>query len=167
MLQSCGVIPYRYNANGEIEFFVGHPGHPYWRGKNYWLFIKGHREDNEDCLMTAKREFEEETGISLASKLDNDFIYLGEIQQSQYKRCVAYGIQMESINPETCVSSLDENGNPEIDAYEWKTFDSLMRNTHPSHWQFYQSLIDMLAFKMESDEYPVVDDNYIIDDSGY
>lgn len=167
MLQSCGVIPYRFNTNDEIEFFVGHPGHPSWKGKNFWLFIKGHREDGEDMLATAKREFKEETGISLGDIPDSDFIYLGEIQQSQFKKSVAYGLRYDDIDPRKCVSSVDENGDIEVDMFEWKTFDELMRCTHPSHWQFYQSLKDMSAFKSYENENMIESEEEILDDSGY
>lgn len=167
MLQSCGIIPYRYNNNDEIEFFVGHPGHHFWKGKNFWLFIKGHREKDEECLFTAKREFKEETGISLEGVPDSEFIYLGETQQSQYKKSVAYGVRMDDIDPDKCVSGFDENGEVEIDAYKWIGFDELMRCTHASHWQFYQALRDMASFKLYEDNLNNENDEEILDDSGY
>jgi len=56
---SCGVIPYRV-INGEREFLlVRHKA-------GHWAFPKGHPEDAEDHIETARRELEEETGIGRA-----------------------------------------------------------------------------------------------------
>jgi len=56
---SCGVIPYRV-INGEREFLlVRHKA-------GHWSFPKGHPEDAEDHIETARRELEEETGIGRA-----------------------------------------------------------------------------------------------------
>ena len=66
MSTSAGIIPYRIN-NGHIEFFVGHPGGPYWKNNPYYAFLKGGLEEGEDSFMAAIREFKEESGLSLPS----------------------------------------------------------------------------------------------------
>ena len=61
---SCGVIPYRYR-NGETEFLlIQHKA-------GHWSFPKGHPESGESELQTARREFEEETGIQSVT-IDKD-----------------------------------------------------------------------------------------------
>lgn len=54
---SCGVIPYRFVV-GERQFLlIQHKA-------GHWAFPKGHPEDGETELETARRELEEETGIA-------------------------------------------------------------------------------------------------------
>lgn len=65
MIYSCGIIPFRVNDMGELEFFVGHPGGNYQGQENYWAFLKGTVENDESWAETAIREFKEETGLTL------------------------------------------------------------------------------------------------------
>ena len=51
---SCGILPYRVSG-GNIEFLLGQPPQ-----KSYWTIMKGGKNEGEDDLSTAKREFEEE-----------------------------------------------------------------------------------------------------------
>lgn len=62
--QSAGLLMYRI-LHDEFEFFLVHPGGPYWAKKNEgaWTIPKGLAESTEQLLNTAEREFEEETGI--------------------------------------------------------------------------------------------------------
>jgi len=48
-----------------LEFFLVHPGGPFYARKDagVWSIPKGLPEDGEDLDATARREFEEETGI--------------------------------------------------------------------------------------------------------
>ena len=61
---SAGLLMYR-QKNNELEFFIVHPGGPYWKNKDEqsWSIPKGEIEFSEQVLETAKREFKEETGI--------------------------------------------------------------------------------------------------------
>jgi predicted NUDIX family NTP pyrophosphohydrolase len=54
--------------DGEIEVLLAHPGGPFFRNKDEhaWSIPKGEPEPDEDLLVTARREFEEETGIKPA-----------------------------------------------------------------------------------------------------
>jgi predicted NUDIX family NTP pyrophosphohydrolase len=56
---------YRNNA-GKLQVLLAHPGGPYFTNKDagVWTIPKGEVEPGEDLLETAKREFEEETGIT-------------------------------------------------------------------------------------------------------
>src|SRR5690348_4841881 len=75
---SAGLIMYRVH-NGQLEVLLVHPGGPIWRNKDdgAWTIPKGEVEYREDLLATAKREFEEETGVT--PKLP--FIELSPIKQ--------------------------------------------------------------------------------------
>ncbi|HYF68344.1 MAG TPA: NUDIX domain-containing protein [Ohtaekwangia sp.] len=65
---SAGLLMCRL-VNDEIQYFLIHPGGPYYTRKNegVWSIPKGLPEENEketDLLVTAQREFFEETGIA-------------------------------------------------------------------------------------------------------
>ena len=64
MKQSAGLLLFRMN-NGAKEFFLVHPGGPFWKNKDdgAWSIPKGEFTDGELPLDAAKREFEEETGV--------------------------------------------------------------------------------------------------------
>lgn len=61
---SCGVIPYRI-VEGERQFLlIQHQA-------GHWSFPKGHPDEGETNLDTARRELAEETGIK-AAQIDED-----------------------------------------------------------------------------------------------
>jgi predicted NUDIX family NTP pyrophosphohydrolase len=63
MKQSYGILLYRWKA-GQPEFFLVHPGGPFFVNKHAgsWTIPKGEANADEAPLQTAIREFEEETG---------------------------------------------------------------------------------------------------------
>lgn len=142
MEYSAGIIPFRRNNNGELEFFVGHPGGVGLEWKNYWAYLKGGVEANETWVETAIREFKEETGLSLANVSKTDLIPLGTSRQNKRKIVIAFGLYYPNIDPNTCFSNMADDGlTPEIDDYTWMTFDDLKKVTHPMHIMFYEELI--------------------------
>jgi predicted NUDIX family NTP pyrophosphohydrolase len=80
--RSAGLLMYR-RSKGHLEVFLIHPGGPYFakKDKGAWAIPKGEYEKNEDPLIAAKREFEEETGFTAAG----DFLDLGSIKQRSGK----------------------------------------------------------------------------------
>jgi predicted NUDIX family NTP pyrophosphohydrolase len=69
--RSAGILLYRGRAGavpGGLEVLLVHPGGPFWARKDAgaWSIPKGLVEENEAPLAAAIREFEEETGVSLA-----------------------------------------------------------------------------------------------------
>jgi predicted NUDIX family NTP pyrophosphohydrolase len=63
MKVSAGILLYRLTL-GEPEFFLVHPGGPFFAKKNegWWTIPKGEPNADEDLLHCATREFTEETG---------------------------------------------------------------------------------------------------------
>ena len=63
--RSAGLLMYRVKESG-AEVLLIHPGGPYWTKKDEgaWSIPKGEIEEGEDPFLAAKREFEEETGLS-------------------------------------------------------------------------------------------------------
>src|SRR5437868_11931708 len=62
---SAGLLLFR-RRQGQLEVFLAHPGGPFWRNRDdgAWTIPKGQQNPDEDLLTTARREFEEETGIA-------------------------------------------------------------------------------------------------------
>ncbi len=61
---SAGLLMYRINR-GKLEVFLAHPGGPYFKKKDEgaWTIPKGEPDSDEDLLVAACREFEEETSL--------------------------------------------------------------------------------------------------------
>lgn len=89
--QSAGILLYR-NTNGQIEFFLVHPGGPFFKNKDngYWSIPKGEFLPDEDPLTAAKREFEEETGKPVQAE---KFIKLSPIKQKSGKTVYAWATE--------------------------------------------------------------------------
>jgi len=63
--RSAGMLMFRTRGR-DIEVFLVHPGGPFWAKKDAgaWSIPKGEYAEGEDPLNAARREFEEETGVS-------------------------------------------------------------------------------------------------------
>lgn len=77
---SAGILLFRRTVAG-IEVLLGHPGGPYFEGKDAgsWSIPKGQAEEGEELLAVAKREFGEETGHVVGSSVR--LLELGSIKQ--------------------------------------------------------------------------------------
>lgn len=116
--------------NGRVEVFLVHPGGPYWVNKDLgaWSIPKGECREGEDRLATAKREFQEETGILPAG----DFIMLTPVKQPGGKRVHAWALRGD-CDAKTIVSNAftiewpPRSGKrqefPEVDRADWFTME--------------------------------------------
>jgi len=77
---SAGIIAYRRKPRFEI--LLAHPGGPYWQNKDdgAWSIPKGNVEF-DDLLVCAKREFNEETGLTA----EGPFVPLKPVRQKSGK----------------------------------------------------------------------------------
>jgi len=100
MKKSAGILLYR--LNDEVQFFLVHPGGPFWKNKDAgaWTIPKGELEDTEDGLTAAKREFKEETG----TEIEGNFITLTPVKQKGGKHVCAWAIE-GNINVENITSN--------------------------------------------------------------
>ena len=78
---SSGILVYKRSEN-EIYLLLLHLGGPLWSNKDSWTIPKGEAVDHEDDIIAAKREFEEEVGLSAPQ---GEFIDLGLLRQSSAK----------------------------------------------------------------------------------
>lgn len=101
---SAGLLMYRIN-DGVLEFLLGHPGGPLFGKKDdgVWSIPKGEPDANEDLLLTAQREFEEETSLKPAGP----FVPLQPIQQKGGKIVHAWAFE-GNCDPATLKSNTFE-----------------------------------------------------------
>jgi len=87
---SAGVLAVR-ERGGELEFFLVHPGGPFFRNKDAgaWSVPKGLIEPGEDPLEAAQRELVEETGFALP---DGPWVALGFVRQKGGKTVHAWAV---------------------------------------------------------------------------
>ena len=151
MQHSAGIIPYKFE-DGEIKFFLGHPGGPMNRNKDYWALLKGTMENGEDVLETAIREFQEESGLRLDTDKVKEHLWLvGTIKQRKDKIVTAYAMEVDDIDPKKCFSNMvPDEGFPEMDRYGWFTMDELRKVSLKSNIWFYEEILEKLGI---NDEY--------------
>jgi predicted NUDIX family NTP pyrophosphohydrolase len=87
---SAGILLFRRQPAG-LEVMLAHPGGPFWAKKDEaaWSIPKGLVDDGEDFLVAAKREFLEETGMTIEGK----FLDLGAHKQPGGKTIVAWACE--------------------------------------------------------------------------
>jgi predicted NUDIX family NTP pyrophosphohydrolase len=148
MKKSAGILVYRNNS--QPEFFLVHPGGPFWKNKHEgaWSIPKGEFSD-EDALAAARREFEEETGQSI----DGDFIALNPIKQKGGKLVYAFAVAGK-VDESKIVSNTFKlewpykSGKwisvPEIDKAGWFDFDEAKKLINPSQSVLLDELLDRL-----------------------
>jgi predicted NUDIX family NTP pyrophosphohydrolase len=135
-----------------IEVFLVHPGGPFWAKKDAgaWSLPKGEYPEEEDPLAAAKRELEEETGLSV----DGDFLPLGELQQSRGKRVTAWALEYD-LDPAQIKSNSftlewpPKSGRiqefPEVDAGAWFSLPAANDKLIPGQRPFLTRLSEKLA----------------------
>ncbi len=93
---SAGILPFR-RGKSRPEYFLVHPGGPYWARKDEgaWSIAKGELDGGEDALAAARREFQEETGIDLGYHAAADFIPLTPLKQPNGKVVQAWALAQD------------------------------------------------------------------------
>ncbi len=132
----------------KLEVLLVHPGGPYWRRKDEgaWSIPKGEMDVGEDAGDAARREFTEETGVTVAGPLEP----LGEIRQRGGKRVLGFAVEGD-LDVYTIKSNIFEiewppkagklQSFPEIDRAEW--FD--LSAAHAKILESQRPLLDRLA----------------------
>jgi len=88
--RSAGLLMFRRRGR-RLEVFLVHPGGPLWAKKDTgaWSIPKGEYAEGADALETARREFEEETGMSPRGPL----MFLAESRQPGGKLVKAWAME--------------------------------------------------------------------------
>lgn len=147
MIKSAGILLYR-NKN-KPEFFLVHPGGPFWANKDLgvWSIPKGEFTE-EDPLAAALREFKEETGIEIQAV---KFIGLQPVKMKSGKLIFAWAAEGD-IDPVIIKSNMFEmvfkNGSkasfPEIDKGGWFNEEEAMEKLIPVQTNFIKELVSIL-----------------------
>jgi predicted NUDIX family NTP pyrophosphohydrolase len=149
--QSAGLLLYR-RAAVSVEVFLVHPGGPYWSKKNEgsWTIPKGEYEIDEQPLVAAIREFQEETGF----KASDPFLELGSIRQKSGKVVLAWAFE-GNCDPTKLISNMCEiewpprSGKhiqiPEVDRGEWFSFDRAGMFIRAEQVPFLEALRSLIA----------------------
>ena len=87
---SAGILAFRRRSG--LELLLAHPGGPYWRSRDVgaWSIPKGMVE-TDDVLACARREFNEETGLTAAGP----FTALTPIRQKSGKTVHAFAVEAD------------------------------------------------------------------------
>ena len=149
MRQSAGILLFR-RIHERLEFFLVHPGGPFWQNKDAgaWTIPKGEFTD-EEPLVAAKREFQEETG----SAVKGPFIPLTTVRQKAGKVVHAWATEGD-IDPLTIVSNTFRaewpyksgqwQSYPEVDKAGWFSFDKACEKINPAQVAFLEELCERL-----------------------
>ncbi|MEO8568468.1 MAG: NUDIX domain-containing protein [Ginsengibacter sp.] len=149
--QSAGILLYR-KISSEHEVFIVHPGGPFWKNKEEgaWSIPKGEFDDNENSLDAAKREFFEETGISLTG----EFIELQPVKLKSGKKVYAWAIEKD-IDSQNIISNNFEmewpprsgkfQSFPEIDKGEWLSIEEAKKKINEKQVSLLEQLQQILS----------------------
>src|SRR5215216_2048252 len=151
MRKSAGILLYRVQKDIP-EFFLVHPGGPFWKGKEKgaWSIPKGEYPEDEEPLHAAKREFEEETG----QKISGAFIELQPVKQKGGKLVYAWALEGD-IDADEIVSNTYKmewpykSGKwqtyPEVDKAAWFNAEEAREKINPAQVALIDDLLQKLG----------------------
>ena len=157
--RSAGLLLYRISPGGVVEVLIAHPGGPFWARKDdaAWSVPKGEYLPDEDALIAAYREFEEEVGLAAPEGV---VVFLGERRQPGGTRVSVWGLRGD-LDVTDAVSNTFElewpkgSGTlrefPEVDRVEWMSVDRARRKVVKGQAPFLDSLLEAIA--PESDRF--------------
>lgn len=148
--RSAGLLMYRRHEDW-VEVLLAHPGGPFWAKKDLgaWSIPKGEFDPDEDPLQAAKREFEEETGVTA----QGDFIALGELKQTGGKIVTAWafegdcdplGLKSNTFSMEWPPRSGRMATFPEVDRWEWFSIDEAGERILAGQRVFLERLVERI-----------------------
>jgi predicted NUDIX family NTP pyrophosphohydrolase len=150
--QSAGVLLYR-RIGERVEVLLVHPGGPFWARKDAgaWSIPKGEFDPAEPADDAARREFAEETGVTLAGKL----VALAPVRQPSGKIVHPFAAAGD-LDPASIASNAFElewpprsgrkQAFPEIDRAAWYTLDEARRKIVKGQ----RPILDDFAAQLES-----------------
>lgn len=148
---SAGLLVYR-RRDGALEVLLVHPGGPFWahRDLGAWSIPKGEIGVAEQPLNAAQREFQEETGFTVAG----EFLQLPAIRQPGGKVVLAWAVE-GNCDPAQLRSNTfplewpPRSGRmqefPEIDRAAWFAMDEARRRILPGQAGFLDQLAALVT----------------------
>lgn len=147
--------------DGLLEILLVHLGGPFWakKDKGVWFLPKGEIAPAEDELSAAKREFEEETGLTPAGP----FLALGSVKHKSGKVVTAWAfegdcdpsaLKSNTFTIEWPPRSGKQREFPEIDRAGFFTLDAAKNKMHPAEFEFATRLEAILSEKSRERSLP-------------
>ena len=152
--QSAGILMYRFREQA-LEFFLVHPGGPFWAKKDLgaWSIPKGEYETGEDPLEVAKREFAEETG----QQVTGEFRELEMVRQPGGKKVCAWAVAGEcdadSVTSNTFTMEWPPKSGrqaefPEVDRAGWFDVETAKEKILKGQIPFIDQLCALLGYEV-------------------
>lgn len=150
MKKSAGILLYRI-VHKAPEFFLVHPGGPFWKNKDAgaWTIPKGEIDTAEDPLKAAIREFREETGIDIKGT----FTALEPIRQKSGKLVWAWAVEgdpdISTLHSNTFSMEWPPRSGkfidvPEVDKGEWFGMKEALVKILPAQIPLLEQLLEIL-----------------------
>jgi predicted NUDIX family NTP pyrophosphohydrolase len=150
---SAGLLMYRIK-DGALQVLLAHPGGPFFAKKDdgAWTIPKGEPDDDEDLLLAAQREFQEETGLAAAGP----FVLLRPIKQKGGKvvhawafagDCDPAAITSNTFTLEWPPRSGKQREFPEIDRAEWFDLATARKKIKAGQEAFMDELAEIVHSK--------------------
>jgi predicted NUDIX family NTP pyrophosphohydrolase len=151
---SAGILVFRRRP--DLEVLLAHPGGPFWRRRDEgaWSIPKGLVESG-DPLACARREFNEETGLTAAG----DFIALAPLRQKSGKTVHAFAVEADfdltrfssnAFTMEWPPRSGRQQSFPEIDRVAYFALPVARRKILPGQRPFLEELVTRLGLETSS-----------------
>jgi predicted NUDIX family NTP pyrophosphohydrolase len=149
--RSAGILAYRWRE-GAPEFFLVHPGGPFWKNKDdgAWSIPKGEIDADEDPLKAAQREFREETGLAI----DGTFTALDPVKIASGKVIETWAIEHD-LDADAITSNTFEiewpprsgkrQAFPEVDRAAWFTAAEALQKINKGQEPMVRQLIERLG----------------------
>ena len=149
--RSAGILAWRRGGDGP-EFFLVHPGGPFWKNKDdgAWSIPKGGIDPDEEPLSAAQREFEEETGL----KVGGTFTPLAPVKIASGKVIEAWAIEHDldasavrsnTFEIEWPPRSGKRQAFPEVDRAAWCSASEALTKVTKGQVPLVRQLIALLA----------------------
>jgi predicted NUDIX family NTP pyrophosphohydrolase len=158
MKRSAGILPYKI-SDGTVYVLLVHPGGPFWAKKDLgsWSMPKGEYLDDEEPLIAAKREFQEELGLPVP---EGELIELGMVKVPG-KEIYSWYIKAD-FSPSHVTSNLFEmewpprSGKkqtfPEVDRAEWFTLSKATQKIVKGQIPILERLAEKLKVTLDPPE---------------
>lgn len=151
MKLSAGILFYRFRNSG-LEFFLVHPGGPYWKNKDLgcWSIPKGEYDFNESPEAAARREVLEETGVIVNGEL----ITLTPLKQKSGKLISAWAVHQDFNAAEIKSNLIDLEWPPgsgkyqsfsEVDRGVWLSIEEAKHKISPGQLPWLYELTEILS----------------------
>lgn len=140
--------------SGQPEFLLVHPGGPFFKNKDVgvWSIPKGETDHEEEPLVTAIREFEEETGF----RPNGNFIELEPILQKGGKQVFCWAIEgdfeVQTLHSNTFKLEWPPKSGkiidvPEIDRADWFTTEGAKMKINERQVPFLEQVLKIQTSK--------------------